>query len=146
MDTSTAPRIPPDLEPETMAALMLHYIENNEEIAYLYARALVCTLATTEDPQVSGALCPVRDIVTESENDIKTFEGEEAASRIDIALRRLIDRVDAELAGPTEPPIAIQPHNAIENPRGLVPAKPPGGGALISTEQPTRLTTGRSEK
>ena len=34
MDTSTAPHISPDLEPETKAALMLHYVEDNEEVAY----------------------------------------------------------------------------------------------------------------
>lgn len=81
-----------------MMALMLRYVEDNEEVAHQYARALVSALATTDDLQVSGALCLARDIVTESTNDIRNFEGEDAASRIDAALRRLIDRVDAELA------------------------------------------------
>ena len=51
MDTSTTPRISPRLEPETMTALMLRYVE-----------------------------------------------GEEVASRIDVALRRLIDRIEADEA------------------------------------------------
>lgn len=96
MDTSTTPHISPDLEPETLTALMLRYVEDREEVAYQYAHALVNHLAT--DMQVSGALCPARDIVTESTNDIGNFEGAEVASRIDVALRRLIDRVDAEPA------------------------------------------------
>lgn len=96
MDTSIAPHISPDLEPETLTALMLHYVEGHEEIAYQYTRALINAL--TVELQVSGALRLARDIVTESTNDIRNFEGEEAASRIDVALRRLIDRVDAELA------------------------------------------------
>lgn len=41
MDTSTTPHISPDLEPETKAALMLRYVEDREEIAYQYARALL---------------------------------------------------------------------------------------------------------
>lgn len=98
MDTSTAPRISPDLEPEALTALMLRYVEDNKEIAYQYTRALVNTLTAAEYSGVSGALCLARDIVTESTNDIRNFEGEETASRIDVALRRLIDRVDAELA------------------------------------------------
>lgn len=98
MDTSTTPHISPDLEPETLAALMLRYAEDREEIAYQYARALVSTLASSDDLQASGTLCLARDIITESTNDIRNFEGEEVANRIDAALRRLIDRVDADLA------------------------------------------------
>ena len=75
---------------------MLRYVEGREEIAYQCARALVSTLTT--DMQFSGAICLARDIVTESTNDIRNFDGEEVASRIDVALRRLIDRVEAELA------------------------------------------------
>jgi hypothetical protein len=96
MDTSTAPHISPDLEPETLAALMLRYVEIREDVAYQCTRALVSAL--TAELEVSGALCLTRDIVTESTNDIRNFEGGEVASRIDVALRRLIDRVDAELA------------------------------------------------
>ena len=96
MDTSTTPRISPNLEPETLTALMLHYVEDHEEAAYQYARALVNAL--TLELQVPDALCLARDIVTGTTNDIQAFEGEEVASRIDVALRRLIDRVEAELA------------------------------------------------
>lgn len=96
MDTSTVPHISPTLEPESLAALMLHYVEDREEVAYQYARALMNALATADDLQVSGVLCLARDIVTESTNDIRNFEGEEVASRIDVALRRLIDRAEAD--------------------------------------------------
>lgn len=96
MDTSTTPYISPCLELETMAALMLRYVEGQEEVAYLYALALVRRF--TADLSVHDALRLARDIVTEVTNDIEIFEDEEAASRIDVALRRLIDRVEAELA------------------------------------------------
>ena len=95
MDTSTTPRISPDLEPETKAALMLRYVEDHEEVAYQYAHELVTFF--TIDLDIPEALQLSRDIVTESTNDIRNFEGEEAASRIDVALRRLIDRVEADL-------------------------------------------------
>ena len=97
MDTSTTPYISPVLEPETMAALMLRYIEGQEEVAYQYARALVRRL--TADLSVRDALRLARDIVTEVTNDIVIFEDEETASRVDVALRRLIDRVEVDLAG-----------------------------------------------
>lgn len=96
MDTSTTPCISPALEPETMMALMLRYVEDHEEAAYQYARALVRRF--TADLSVHDALRLTRDIVTETTNDIGELEGEEEASRIDAALRRLIDRVEAELA------------------------------------------------
>lgn len=95
-DSSTTPHISPDLEPETKAALMLRYVEDHEEAAYQYAHALAISL--TVDLDIPEALQLTRDIVTECTNDIINFEGEEAASRIDVALRRLIDRVEAELA------------------------------------------------
>lgn len=79
-----------------MTALMLHYIEGQEEVAHLYARALVRRL--TADLSVHDALRLARDIVTEVTNDIGIFESEEVASRIDVALRQLINRVEAELA------------------------------------------------
>lgn len=79
-----------------MTALMLRYVEGDEEVAYQYARALVRHL--TADLSVHDALRLARDIVTEVTNDIRDFEGEEVASRIDVALRQLIDRVEAELA------------------------------------------------
>ena len=95
MDTSTTPHISPVLEPETMTALMLRYIDGQEEVAYQYALALVRRL--TADLSTHDALRLARDIVTEVTNDIVTFEDEEKASRVDVALRQLIDRVEAEL-------------------------------------------------
>lgn len=78
-----------------MTALMLRYIEGQEEVAYQYARALVRRL--TADLSVHDALRLARDIVTEVTNDIEIFEDEGVASWIDAALRRLLDRVEAEL-------------------------------------------------
>lgn len=95
MDTSTAPRISPVLEAETKAALMLRYVEDREEVAYQYAHALVTFF--TVDLDIPEALQLTRDIAVESTNDIRNFEGAEVANRIDVALRRLIDRVEAEL-------------------------------------------------
>lgn len=95
MNTSTTPLISPALEPESMLALMLRYVEDHEEVAHQYAHALVSFF--TIDLDIPEALQLTRDIVTETTNDIRTFEGEGAASRIDVTLRRLIDRVEAEL-------------------------------------------------
>lgn len=96
MDTSTTLRISPALEPETMMALMLRYVEDNEEAAYQYARTLVGAFAA--DPYTPDALQLTHDLVTESLSDIRDFGGEETASRINVALRRLLDRVKVELA------------------------------------------------
>lgn len=96
MDTSTTPHISPVLEAETKAALMLRYVEGRGDVAYQYAHSLVTFF--TIDLDVPEALQLAHDIVTETTNDIRNFEGEEVASRIDVALRRLIDRVEAELA------------------------------------------------
>lgn len=96
MDASATPYISPVLNPETMTALMLRYIDGYEEVAYQYARALVRRL--TADLSTHDALRLARDIVTEVTNDIRIFEDEEVAARVDVALRRLIDRVEAELA------------------------------------------------
>lgn len=79
-----------------MTALMLHYVEDNEEAAHQYARALVRRF--TADLSAHDALRLARDIITETTNDITDFEGEEVASRIDVALRRLIDRIEADEA------------------------------------------------
>lgn len=79
-----------------MTALMLRYVEDNEEAAYQYARALVRRFIA--DLSTHDALRLARGIITETTNDIWNFEGEEMASQIDVALRRLIDRVEAELA------------------------------------------------
>lgn len=78
-----------------MTALMLRYVEGYEELAHQYARALLLHLSADVDPEEAAQLA--RDIVTEITNDIATFEEEEVASRIDAALRRLIDLVEAEL-------------------------------------------------
>lgn len=78
-----------------MTALMLRYVEGQEEVAHQYTRALVRRL--TADLSVHDALRLARDIVTEVTNDIGIFEDEDVASRIVVALRRLIDRVEAEL-------------------------------------------------
>ena len=96
MDTSTTPLVSPALEPETMMALMLRYALSREEVAHQYANALLLRLSTDIDPEEAAQLA--RDIVTEVTNDIGILESEEAASRIDVALRQLIDRVEAELA------------------------------------------------
>ena len=79
-----------------MMALMLRYVEGQEEVAYQYARALVRRF--TADLSVHDALRLVRDIVTEITNDIGIFEEEGVASRIDAGLRQLIDRAEADEA------------------------------------------------
>lgn len=76
-------------------ALMLRYALSYEEVAHQYAQALLLRLSADVDPEEAAQLA--RDIVTEATNDIRNFEGEEAASRIDVALRRLIGLVEAEL-------------------------------------------------
>ena len=80
-----------------MMALMLRYVEDREEVAYQYARTLVGAYAA--DPYIPDALQLTHDLVTESVNDIRTSEGEETANRINVALRQLLRRVKAELAG-----------------------------------------------
>lgn len=94
--TSPTPYISPALEPETMTALMLRYALSREEVAHQYAHALLLRLSTDVDPEEAAQLA--RNIVTEITNDIVTFEGEEVASLIDVALRRLIDRAEADEA------------------------------------------------
>lgn len=78
-----------------MTALMLRYALDHEEVAHQYARALLLRLSADVDLEEAAQLA--RDIVTEITNDIVTFEEEEVASRLDVALRQLIDRVEAEL-------------------------------------------------
>lgn len=95
IDASTTPYISPALEPETMMALMLRYVEGREEVAHQYAHALLLRLSADMDPEEATQLA--RDIVTEATNDIRTFEEEEVANRINVALRQLINRVEAEL-------------------------------------------------
>lgn len=96
MDTSTEPRISPVLDPETMAALMLRYALSREDVAHQYARALIRRLCADVGPYEVFQLA--RDIATEISNDVRDFEGEEVSSRIGVALRRLIDRVEADEA------------------------------------------------
>ena len=95
MDTSPTPLISPCLEPETMMALMLRYALSRREVAHQYANALLLHLSTDVDLEEAAELA--REIVTEATNDIREFEGEEVASQIDAALRRLINHVEAEL-------------------------------------------------
>jgi len=78
-----------------MTALMLRYVDGQEGVAYQYLRALVRRLSA--DLSVHDALRLARDIVTEATNDIEVFEEEGVASRIDVALRQMIDRAEAEL-------------------------------------------------
>lgn len=78
-----------------MMALMLRYALSREEVAHQYANALLLRLSADVDPEEAAQLA--HDIVTEATNDIRDFEGEEVSSRVDVALRRLIDRVEAEL-------------------------------------------------
>ena len=94
MDTTTTPHISPALEPETMMALTLRYVEDNEAAADQYLRAMLRLFMFDLYPDEGFQL--VRDFVTESTNDIREFEGEEEASRIDVALRRLIDQAEAD--------------------------------------------------
>lgn len=97
MDTSTTPHISPALaasEPETLMALSLRYVEDNEEVADRYLRAMLQSFMFDFRPRDAFQL--VRNIITETTNDIRDSEGEEVASRIDVALRRLIDHVEAD--------------------------------------------------
>ena len=73
---------------------MVRYVEDHEEVAHQYARALIRRLSADVGPYEVTQLA--RNIVTEITNDIRDLEGEEAASRIDVALRRLIDRIEAD--------------------------------------------------
>lgn len=94
MDTSTTPYVSPILEPETATALMLRYVEDNEEAAYQYACVMLRSFMFDLSPRDAFRL--VSSILTETTNDIRDFEGEEVASRVDAALRRLLDRAKAE--------------------------------------------------
>lgn len=96
MDATTAPHISPALEPETMTALMLRYVEDHEVIANQYLRALLRFFMVDLYPRNAFKL--VRSFITESTNDIRDLEGEEVASRIDAALRQLINRAEADEA------------------------------------------------
>lgn len=96
MDTSTTPSISPVLEPETRIALALRYVEDHEAVADQYLHALLRFFMVDLYPR--DALRLVRDIITECTNDIRNFEGEETADRVDVALRQLLDRAEADEA------------------------------------------------
>ena len=96
MDTSTTPHISPALEPETMMALTLRYVEDHEAVADQYLHALLRFFMVDLSPHDAFTL--VRNFITESTNDIRDFEGEEVASRVDAALRQLIDNAEADEA------------------------------------------------
>ena len=77
-----------------MTALMLRYALSREDVAHQYARDLIRRLCADVGPHEVFQLA--RDIVTETTNDIGIFEEEETAGRINVALRRLIDRIEAD--------------------------------------------------
>lgn len=79
-----------------MMALTLRYVEDREEVAHHYLHALLRFFMIDLYPHDAFKL--VRGFITESANDIREFEGEETASRIDAALRQLIDRAEADEA------------------------------------------------
>lgn len=100
MNNPPTPLISPVLDPETMTALMLRYALSREDVAYQYAQALIRRLCA--DVGHYKVVQLARDIITEITNDIENFEGEGTASQIDVALRRLINRVEADEAFMTE--------------------------------------------
>ena len=75
---------------------MLRYVEDREEVAGQYLRAMLRPFMF--DLYIDEGFQLVRDFATESTNDIRTFEGVETANRINVALRRLIDRTEADAA------------------------------------------------
>ena len=79
-----------------MMALTLRYVDNHEAIADQYLRALLRFFMVDLYPPDAFRL--VHNFATEIANDIRDFEGEEVASRTDVALRRLIDRAEADEA------------------------------------------------
>ena len=77
-----------------MLALTLRYAEDNEEAADKYLRAALRFFMFDLYPYEAFKL--VHAFITETTNNIRDLEGEEVASRIDVALRRLIDHVEAD--------------------------------------------------
>lgn len=77
-------------------ALTLRYVEEREAVADQYLRALLRFFMVDLYPRDAFKL--VRGFITESANDIRDLEGEETASRVDAALRQLIDRAEADKA------------------------------------------------
>lgn len=96
MDISTLLYISPSSVPETMTALTLRYVEDNEEAADRYLRATLRSFMFDLYPHEAFDL--VRTFTTETVSEIRDLEGEEVANRIGTALRRLIDRAEADEA------------------------------------------------
>lgn len=79
-----------------MMALTLRYLEDREETADRYLRATLRSFMFDLYPHEAFEL--IRTFATEAADEIRGLEGEEVASRIDAALRRLIDRAEADEA------------------------------------------------
>ena len=79
-----------------MLALTLRYAEDNEEAADRYLRAALRFFMFDLYPHEAFKL--VRTFTTDATDNIRDLEGEEVASRIGAALRRLIDHVEADKA------------------------------------------------
>ena len=81
--------------PETTTALTLRYIEEHEATADRYLRSMLRFFMFDLHPHESFEL--VRTFTTETVGEIRDFEGAEVASRIDVALRRPIERAILEV-------------------------------------------------
>lgn len=92
---------------------MLRYVEDNEEVAHQYAHALVNFF--TIDLDIPEVLQLARDIVTESTNDIRNFEGE-GGGEPDRRRTAAADRPCQGRAGRLNHP--PHPHNATDQPTG----------------------------
>lgn len=79
-----------------MLALTLRYAEDNEEAADRYLRAALRFFMFDLYPHEAFKL--VRTFATDTTDIIRDIEGEEVASRIYAALRKLIDHVEADKA------------------------------------------------
>ena len=77
-------------------ALTLRYVEDREETADRYLRTTLRAFMFDLYPHEAFEL--IRTFTTEATDDIRDLEGEEVASRIGAALRRLIDRAEADEA------------------------------------------------
>lgn len=79
-----------------MLALTLRYAEDNEEAADRYPRTALRFFMLDLYPHEAFEL--VRTFTTDTTDNIRDLEGEGVASRINTALRRLIDRAEADKA------------------------------------------------
>lgn len=77
-----------------MLALTLRYAEDNEEAADKYLRAALRFFMFDLYPYEAFKL--VRAFIADTTDNIRDLDGEGVASRIDVALRRLTDRVEAD--------------------------------------------------